>query len=231
MRPEDEQALYTAIILFLIKITLYQAYMNPTPPLTPTEEDEVLFDNLTILLTELLLFNKRNIQVETDPWASWENTQPATDPDYPTFTSWIGDIIQPLQGTQWDQPMGHPFNDQHPDFELPDAPMEQDPIPSYESRDSRIVNGPVPGYGDWPNEETDSDSSNEPGPSQRQGGLQNTQTQSNPIPDGLESFTNPHLCQPDDDPFNPRGSDYEWPKLQGVDQEILGPHRSAAWEL
>ncbi|PBK79887.1 hypothetical protein ARMGADRAFT_1092666 [Armillaria gallica] len=30
-------------------------YMNPTPPPTPTQEDEVLFDNLTVLLTELLL--------------------------------------------------------------------------------------------------------------------------------------------------------------------------------
>ncbi|SJL18929.1 uncharacterized protein ARMOST_22531 [Armillaria ostoyae] len=34
-----------------------------------------------------------------------------------------------------------------------------------------------------------------------------------------------------DNPLNPNGPDYEWPILSAVDRQILGPHRSQAWEL
>ncbi|SJL16285.1 uncharacterized protein ARMOST_19805 [Armillaria ostoyae] len=35
----------------------------------------------------------------------------------------------------------------------------------------------------------------------------------------------------DDDPLNAYGGDYEWPELGAIDQVILGPYRSQAWEL
>ncbi len=35
----------------------------------------------------------------------------------------------------------------------------------------------------------------------------------------------------DSDPLNPQGPNYEWPKLNDIDQEILSPHRTAAWKI
>ncbi|SJL09295.1 uncharacterized protein ARMOST_12672 [Armillaria ostoyae] len=35
----------------------------------------------------------------------------------------------------------------------------------------------------------------------------------------------------DDDPLNAYGGDYEWPELGTIDQTILGPYCSQAWEL
>ncbi|PBK95015.1 hypothetical protein ARMGADRAFT_1077777 [Armillaria gallica] len=195
--------------------------------------------------------DQRNVRVETDPWAGWEDARPDQDPDYPAIGRWIGEAIQPLLDVQWDQPVELLFHDLHPDFELPDAPLELNPIPSYEIRDPRklprahprprnlglrnsipfpTTTGPRSGpftfsFGAGLPEDPDSDSdTNEPGTSQRR------QRISDPSPEP-DPFADPHPNRPDDDPFNPRGSDYEWPELQEVDRVILGPHRSAAWEI
>ncbi|PBK89744.1 hypothetical protein ARMGADRAFT_1083206 [Armillaria gallica] len=164
-------------------------HMNPTPPPTPTEEDVVLFDNLAILLTELLLcITALGIALAAitttvtaslltlNPDQDWlaralqnmnqpppprcpqrATTAPPTaihsagrrgehqDPDYPTIGRWIGEAIQPLLDIQWDQPVKLPFHDLHPDFELPDAPLELNPVPSYEVRDPHeLPRAPAP---------------------------------------------------------------------------------------
>ncbi|SJL16255.1 uncharacterized protein ARMOST_19775 [Armillaria ostoyae] len=52
-----------------------------------------------------------------------------------------------------------------------------------------------------------------------------------PDDDGDDSIL--HLPPPrrPDDPLNADGLDYEWPSLENVDREILGPERSLAWEI
>ncbi|SJL18608.1 uncharacterized protein ARMOST_22205 [Armillaria ostoyae] len=52
-----------------------------------------------------------------------------------------------------------------------------------------------------------------------------------PDDDGDESLL--HLPPPrrPDDPLNADGLDYEWPELEDIDRDILGPERSLAWEI
>ncbi|SJL15201.1 uncharacterized protein ARMOST_18687 [Armillaria ostoyae] len=52
-----------------------------------------------------------------------------------------------------------------------------------------------------------------------------------PDDDGDDSLL--HLPPPrrPDDPLNADGLDYEWPELEDVDRDILGPQRSLAWEI
>ncbi|SJL17578.1 uncharacterized protein ARMOST_21130 [Armillaria ostoyae] len=52
-----------------------------------------------------------------------------------------------------------------------------------------------------------------------------------PDDDGDDSIL--HLPPPrrPDDPLNADGLDYEWPSLEDVNREILGPERSLAWEI
>ncbi|PBK90078.1 hypothetical protein ARMGADRAFT_1082967 [Armillaria gallica] len=63
--------------------------------------------------------------------------------DEPDEGVWIGEAIAALL-----QPLGEPqFRDLHPDFELPNAPLELNPVPSYEVRDLRELPRPtVPSY-------------------------------------------------------------------------------------
>ncbi|PBK81492.1 hypothetical protein ARMGADRAFT_1091237 [Armillaria gallica] len=164
----------------------------------------------------------------------------------PDLGPWFGEALAAIL-----EPMVEPFRDLHPDFELPDAPMELNPVPSYEARDPRELprarprhlpmgqrnSIPFPtttgthsrpfifSFGAGLPEDTDTDSdTTEPGPSQRRRRIPDPAPEPDP-------FADPRPNRADDDPFNARGSDYEWPKLQPVDRLILGPHRSAAWDL
>ncbi|PBK79448.1 hypothetical protein ARMGADRAFT_1093116 [Armillaria gallica] len=126
--------------------------------------------------------------------------------DEPDMGQWVGEAIAALL-----QPMGDPpFRDLHPNFELPSAPMEFNPVPSYEVRDPQELprarprpprlgernsipfpmmtrpgtNRPfVFSFGTGLPEDTDSDSSDEPGPSQQRGGLQNATAEPDPLAD------------------------------------------------
>ncbi|SJL11388.1 uncharacterized protein ARMOST_14791 [Armillaria ostoyae] len=54
-----------------------------------------------------------------------------------------------------------------------------------------------------------------------------------PLPDDDGDDSILHLPPPrqPDDPLNADGLDYEWPSLEDVDRDILGPERSLAWEI
>ncbi|SJL08340.1 uncharacterized protein ARMOST_11703 [Armillaria ostoyae] len=54
-----------------------------------------------------------------------------------------------------------------------------------------------------------------------------------PLPDDDGDDSLLHLPPPrrPDDPLNADGLDYEWPELEDVDRQILGPERSLAWEI
>ncbi|SJL04702.1 uncharacterized protein ARMOST_08072 [Armillaria ostoyae] len=54
-----------------------------------------------------------------------------------------------------------------------------------------------------------------------------------PLPDDDGDDSILHLPPPrrPDDPLNADGLDYEWPSLEDVDREILGPERSLAWDI
>ncbi|SJL15410.1 uncharacterized protein ARMOST_18907 [Armillaria ostoyae] len=54
-----------------------------------------------------------------------------------------------------------------------------------------------------------------------------------PLPDDDGDDSILHLPPPrrPDDPLNIDGLDYEWPRLEDVDREILGPERSLAWDM
>ncbi|PBK92581.1 hypothetical protein ARMGADRAFT_1080636 [Armillaria gallica] len=118
------------------------------------------------------------------------------------------------------------FWDLHPNFELPDTPMELNPVPSYEVRDPcelprarprplqpRERNSvPFPmmtgtnrpfifSFGAGLPEDPDSDTSNKPRPSQQRR-LSDLASKSNP-------FADPHPFCPDDNPFNPNGTSTE----------------------
>ncbi|PBK95008.1 hypothetical protein ARMGADRAFT_1028448 [Armillaria gallica] len=70
-----------------------------------------------------------------------------------TPTTWLSPdgSERPLNPSDTYRGDTHPFHDLHPNFELPDAPVERDPVPSYETRDSQeLPRGPVPGFGNWP---------------------------------------------------------------------------------
>ncbi|PBK80092.1 hypothetical protein ARMGADRAFT_1092486 [Armillaria gallica] len=152
--------------------------------------------------------------------------------DQPELGPWLGEALTALL-----DPMVEPFRDLHPDLELPDAPMELNPVPSYEVRDLRELprarpRRPQPGqhnsipfptttgrrsgpfifsFGAGLPEDTDTDTdTTEPGPSQRRRQISYPTTEPDP-------FADPHPFRQDDDPFNPWGSDYEWPELQPVD--------------
>ncbi|KAK0414406.1 hypothetical protein EV421DRAFT_1918156 [Armillaria borealis] len=54
-----------------------------------------------------------------------------------------------------------------------------------------------------------------------------------PLPDDDGDDSILHLPPPrrPNDPLNADGLDYEWPRLENVDREILGPERSLAWDI
>ncbi|SJL14674.1 uncharacterized protein ARMOST_18139 [Armillaria ostoyae] len=54
-----------------------------------------------------------------------------------------------------------------------------------------------------------------------------------PAPDDDRDESLLHLPPPHcpDDPLNADGLDYEWPELEDVDRDILGPERSLAWDI
>ncbi|SJL16147.1 uncharacterized protein ARMOST_19666 [Armillaria ostoyae] len=54
-----------------------------------------------------------------------------------------------------------------------------------------------------------------------------------PLPDDDGDDSVLHLPPPrrPDDPLNPDGLNYEWPALEDVDRQILGPERTLAWEI
>ncbi|PBK99794.1 hypothetical protein ARMGADRAFT_1074643 [Armillaria gallica] len=121
----------------------------------------------------ILLIDERNIRAE----------------DEPDMGQWVREAIATLL-----QPMDDPpFRDLHPGFELPNAPAELNPVPSYEVRDPRELPRACPrplqlgehnsvpfpmttepqmehpfifSFGARLPQDTDSDSSDEPGPSQ-----------------------------------------------------------------
>ncbi|PBK85105.1 hypothetical protein ARMGADRAFT_1036601 [Armillaria gallica] len=88
-------------------------------------------------------------------------------------------------------------------IELPDTPVEWDPVPSYERTDPRAL--------PWacPRPLQPRERNNPPG-------------EPNPL-------TDPTLSE--ESPFNARGGDYEWNQLKQVDRDILGPYAVEAWEL
>ncbi|PBK84972.1 hypothetical protein ARMGADRAFT_1087877 [Armillaria gallica] len=66
--------------------------------------------------------------------------------------------------------------------------------------------------------------------------LPNVPPERDPVPpygDPLkpDPFTNLVPFQAQDNPFNPRGLNYKWPKLSDADRRIFGSHCSTTWEL
>ncbi|PBL04535.1 hypothetical protein ARMGADRAFT_1070980 [Armillaria gallica] len=201
--------------------------------------------------------DQRDVRVATDPWAGWEDACPDQHPDYPAFGRWIGEAIQPLLDIQWDQPVGRPFLDHHPTFELPDEPPVRDPVPSYETTDPRTLPGARPRPLRFTGERnsipfpmttrrrrTIGTSSTPPAPrtygrwpsedsdSDTDADEPGPSQRRGRLPDP-ESEPDP-LADPtlsEESPFNPRGRDYEWNQLAQVDRDILGPYAVEAWEL
>ncbi len=54
-------------------------------------------------------------------------------------------------------------------------------------------------------------------------------------PDALNPFTQPRTPEPvqqeDDDSLNANGPDFKWPELAPIDQQLLSPFQTEAWEL
>ncbi|PBK88167.1 hypothetical protein ARMGADRAFT_1034140 [Armillaria gallica] len=112
-------------------------HMNPTPPPTPTEEDEVLFDNLTVLLTELLLciylehrryFPRRG----TNPWTAPANEPtPAPFPGSTPITVKEPDWLSRYSPEDTDTDTDEPGTSQR-QGRLPDPQSEPDPLTDLE---------------------------------------------------------------------------------------------------
>ncbi|PBK83032.1 hypothetical protein ARMGADRAFT_1089771 [Armillaria gallica] len=221
-------------------VTRFQRYVRPEPgprlgDASPTE----------LKPTPNAAHNARREHHQPQPIPT-DNQRNVRAEDQPDLGPWFGEALTAIL-----EPMVEPFRDLHPNLELPDAPVELNPVPSYEVRDPRELprarpRRPPPGernsipfptttgtnnrpfifsFGAGLPEDTDADSDTpQPGPSQRRRQIPDPAPEPDP-------FADPCPDRTDDDPFNARGSDYEWPELQPVDRLIFGPHRSAAWDL